>query len=270
MYKIILNKLIADKIYRMQILAPLIPPNYQPGQFVVLMVEEKGERIPLTIVETEKEVITVIYQVVGHSTQKLSQKQIGDFIYAVLGPLGHASEIKNFGKIVCIGGGVGTAVIYPEIQALKQAGNYIYSIIGARTKELLILTDEIKKVSDELLITTDDGSEGEKGVVTQPLERIIQKETIHLVIAIGPIIMMKFVSALTKKYNVKTIVSLNPIMVDATGMCGACRVLVNNKTQFACVDGPEFDAHLVDFDNLLLRSKQYNEQEKVIPCPSTN
>ncbi len=270
MYKILHNHLIAEKIYQMKILAPLIPENYKPGQFIVLMLKENSERIPLTIAATNQDTITVIYQVVGYSTDQLSKKKGGDFIFAVLGPLGQASEIKNFGKIVCIGGGVGTAVIYPEIQALKNSGNYIYSIIGARTKKLLILTEEIKKISDQFIITTDDGSEGEKGTVLQPLGEILQKDKIDLVIAIGPIIMMKFVAQLTLKYNVRTIVSLNPIMVDATGMCGACRVIVDQKTKFACVDGPEFDAHLVDFDNLLLRSKQYSPLEKDITCRSKN
>ncbi|MDD5066321.1 MAG: sulfide/dihydroorotate dehydrogenase-like FAD/NAD-binding protein [bacterium] len=271
MHKVLKNQPLAEKIFRMEVEAPLIPPNYRPGQFIIIMADSRSERIPLTIVETKGNAVILIYQVVGRSTEKLSSLKAGDPVYGIVGPLGHASEIKKFGKVVCIGGGVGTAVIYPEIRALKDAGNHITSIIGSRSGDLLILKKEIAGISDELFLTTDDGSQGEKGLVTMPLEKILIKEKTDLVIAIGPVIMMKAVSGLTKRYSVKTIVSLNPIMVDGTGMCGACRVIVDNQTKFACVDGPEFDAHLVDFDNLLLRSRQYQKQEKEAhPCRKIN
>ena len=262
MYEIKSKEKIAPQVLKYVIHAPLAVKNAKPGQFVIIIPKKSGERIPLTIYNAENEDVTIIFQVVGFSTQILSKMKVGESVEAVLGPLGQPAEIKKIGKVVCIGGGVGTAVLYPEIKALKQAGNTVYSIIGARTKDLLILENEVKEYSDKLIITTDDGSYGEKGVVTQPLEKILKQEKINEVIAIGPVIMMKFVAKLTKKYNVKTTVSLNPIMVDGTGMCGGCRVEIGGETKFACVDGPEFDGHLVDFDKLIQRNKRFEKQEK--------
>lgn len=262
MYKITYKEEIAAKIFKFTIHAPLAVKNAKPGQFVIIIAEKNSERIPLTIYNAEDEEVTVIFQVVGYSTEVLAALNKGDHVEAVLGPLGHAAEIKNFGKVICIGGGVGTAVAYPEIKALKEAGNTVYSIIGARDKSLIILEDEVKKYSDKVFITTDDGSYGEKGLVTYALKNILESEKIDLVIAIGPVIMMKAVSELTKHYDVKTIVSLNPIMIDGTGMCGSCRVEIGDETKFACVDGPEFDGHLVNFDSLMHRNKQYLEYER--------
>jgi ferredoxin--NADP+ reductase len=263
MNTIIEKKEIAPKIFRYKIESNYICRNYKPGEFVIVVPKENGERIPLTIFNCEDGFIEIIFQVVGYSTKVLSEMGVGDKIEAILGPLGLPADIEYFGKVVCVGGGVGTAVIYPEIKSLKEKKNEIYTIIGARTKELVILEEEIKKFSDKLFITTDDGSYGEKGVVTEPLKRILENEKVDRVIAIGPIIMMKKVSELTKQYNVKTIVSLNPIMVDGTGMCGACRVEVDNKTYFACVNGPEFDGHKVNFDLLMKRNSQFQDLERL-------
>jgi len=262
MYEIVEKEKIAPKIYKYKIYAPLIVKNAKPGQFVIVIPTRNSERIPLTIHDYDDKYLYIIFQVVGKTTLVLSKLKEKDIIFGVLGPLGQPAEIENFGKIVCVGGGVGTAVIYPEIKALKKAGNFVYSIIGARTKELLILENEVKKYSDKLIITTDDGSYGIKGVVTNPLKEILITEKIDRVIAIGPIIMMKFVAKLTKEFGVKTLVSLNPIMVDGTGMCGGCRVDVGGEIKFACVDGPEFDAHLVDFEKLLQKNRQYDNEEK--------
>lgn len=262
MFAVIENTPLASGIFRIKIRCPLIPVHYRPGQFAVIMTDEKSERIPLTIVEAEGDIITLIYQVVGRSTEKLSLVPAGGSVFAVLGPLGKATDIKKTGKVVCIGGGVGSAVLYPEVKAHTIAGNRVISIIGARSKDLLILVPEIRELSRECILVTDDGSAGEKGLVTMPLERILKSGKPDLVIAIGPVVMMKAVSELTRPYGVKTVVSLNPIMVDATGMCGACRVTVGGKTRFACVDGPEFDGHKVDFENLLLRNRQYVSLEK--------
>jgi len=261
-YEILEKEEIASNIFRYKINAPYAARNAKPGQFIVVIPRKNGERIPLTIFDNDRENITIIFQVAGFSTKILSSLNKGESVEAVLGPLGVPAEIENFGKVVCVGGGVGTAVLYPEIKALKQKGNTVYSIIGAREKSLVILENEVKEYSDKLIITTDDGSYGEKGVVTIPLKRILESEKIDRVIAIGPIIMMKVVCELTKEYNVKTIVSLNPIMVDATGMCGACRVEIDGKTKFGCVDGPEFDGHLVNFDELLHRINQFKDLER--------
>lgn len=261
-YKILEKEEIAPGIFRYRINAPYAARNAKPGQFIVVIPRKNGERIPLTIFDNDKETITIIFQVVGFSTKVLSSLNKGESVEAVLGPLGMPAEIENFGKVICVGGGVGTAVLYPEIKALKQKGNTVYSIIGAREKSLVILENAVKEYSDKLIITTDDGSYGEKGVVTVPLKRILETEKIDRVIAIGPVIMMKVVCDLTKEYNVKTIVSLNPIMVDATGMCGACRVEIDGKTKFGCVDGPEFDGHLVNFDKLLHRLNQFKDLER--------
>jgi len=256
---------LSENVVRMVLEAPAIARKRRAGQFIVLKIDEKGERIPLTIVESdaEKGTITIIFQVVGKTTTVLAKMNPGDSLNAVQGPLGNPTEIENFGHVVCIGGGVGVGVVYPLAAALKKAGNTVTSIIGARTKELLILEEEMKKVSDRLIVATDDGSYGFHGFVSAVLQNLIDAgEKIDRVYAIGPVPMMRVLSDLTRPYGIKTIVSLNPIMVDATGMCGACRVSVGGKTKFTCVDGPEFDGHEVDFNLLSNRLRMYSEQEK--------
>ncbi|MGD2270498.1 MAG: sulfide/dihydroorotate dehydrogenase-like FAD/NAD-binding protein [Desulfobacterales bacterium] len=247
-----------------EIEAPKIAGKAKPGQFVILKANETGERIPLTMAETDtaKGTITVIYMVVGKSTALFKTLQVGDGYQDVIGPLGKPTDIEKVGNVVCVGGGTGIAVLHPITRALKDVGNHVISIIGARSKDLLILEDKMKAVSHELLITTDDGSYGRKGFVTDALKDLLDKGDTQLVVAIGPVPMMKFVSKLTKEYGVKTIVSLNPIMVDGTGMCGGCRVTVGDQTRFACVDGPEFDGHQVDYDELMLRLQAYSEHEQ--------
>ncbi len=244
--------------------APLIARKAKPGQFVILKATETGERIPLTMADTdpEKGTITVIYMIVGKSTALFKTLKEGDGYQDVIGPLGKPTHIENVGNVVCVGGGTGIAVLYPITRAIKEAGNNVTSIIGARNKELLILEDKMKAASHKLHACTDDGSYGHHGFVTDVLKEILDNQSINLVVAIGPVPMMKFVSKITKDYNVKTLVSLNPIMIDGTGMCGGCRVTVGGKTQFACVDGPEFDGHQVDFDELMLRLQAYMEDEK--------
>jgi NAD(P)H-flavin reductase len=265
MFKILKKEKIGPNLNKFVIEAPLVTRNYQPGQFVVLKVDEVGERIPITIAEADKKkgTITIFVQEVGKTTYKLGKLKTGDFISDVVGPLGHPAKVDNIGTVVTIGGGVGTAIIYPETKAFKEAGNYIISIMGFRSKDYVILEEEMKKYSDELYITTDDGSYGTKGFTTDKLQELIDAgRRMELVISIGPAIMMKKVSEITKKYNVKTIVSLNSTMMDATGMCGGCRVEVDGKTKFACVDGPEFDGHKVNFDLLIKRLSTYEKQEK--------
>lgn len=247
-----------------EIEAPLIAKKAAPGQFVILKANETGERIPLTMAYTEPEkgIIAVIYQVVGKSTAFFKTLQVGDGYQDVIGPLGKATHVEKLGKVVCVGGGTGVAVLHPITRAMKAAGNHVIAIIGARTRELLILEDYMRTASHELHVCTDDGSYGRHGFVTHALKDVLDSEKIAQVVAIGPVPMMKFVSKLTKEYNVPTLVSLNPIMVDGTGMCGGCRVTVDGKTMFACVDGPEFDGHKVDFDELTLRLQAYHEDEK--------
>jgi ferredoxin/flavodoxin---NADP+ reductase len=265
MYKILEKQILSDNVKLMKIKAPLVAKKAQPGQFIILRIDEEGERIPLTIADYDrkKETITIIFMEVGKTTKQLGMMNKGDSLLNFAGPLGIPSEIEKFGTVVCIGGGVGIAPLYPIIKALKQEGNKVISILGARNKSLLMLEKEITKVSDELHIATDDGSKGIKGFVTTVLQKLIDSgEKIDIVWAIGPVIMMKVVSDLTKKYDLKTIVSLNPIMVDGTGMCGGCRVTVGGKIKFACVDGPEFDGHQVDFENLMLRNRRFIDEEK--------
>lgn len=265
MYKVTEKTFLQEIVVRMVIEAPEVARKRKAGQFVVLMIGEKGERIPLTIVDSDskKGTITIIYQIVGKTTDQLSKLNKGDFIKHVLGPLGHPTEIENFGTAVVVGGGVGIGVAYPIAAALKKAGNTVKSIIGARTKDILILEDDMREVSDQLLVATDDGSYGFHGFVSTVLQNLIDSgEKINIVYAIGPVPMMRVLANLTKPYGLKTIVSLNPIMVDATGMCGACRVSVGGKTMFGCVDGPEFDGHEVDFNLLMTRLKMYNTEEK--------
>lgn len=261
---IVSKKNLSDSVVRMDILAPEIARKRKAGQFVILKVNEQGERIPLTIVDSDGEegTITIIFQIVGKTTALMAAMTVGEDIQDVQGPLGNPTEIENLGHVVCIGGGVGVGVIYPITKALKEAGNRVTSIIGARTQSLIILEEEMKGASNELIVTTDDGSYGVHGFVSNVLQKIIDGgEKIDRVYAIGPVLMMKVIANLTRPYGIKTIVSLNAIMVDATGMCGACRVAVGGKTKFTCVDGPEFDGHQVDFDLLTSRLRMYCEQE---------
>jgi ferredoxin--NADP+ reductase len=266
MYQIIGKKNLGEGINLYNISAPDIALKAQPGQFIILRVNKNGERIPITIANSDKKdkTITILVQTLGKTTHLLSELNVGESLADLVGPLGVPTEIKKFGTVVCIGGGFGTAAIYPIAKAMKAEGNHVISIIGARSKELLLMEDEMKAASNEVFAATNDGSCGTKGIVTDVLRNLIydKKILINRVIAIGPVIMMKAVSDLTKEKSIKTIVSLNPIMIDGTGMCGACRVLVGNKTKFACVDGPDFDGHLVDFDNLMNRLKFYKEEEK--------
>ena len=265
MHKIFSATFIAPNIKRFTIEAPKIALKRKAGQFVIIRLNDVGERIPLTIADSdsEKGTIDIIVQGIGKTTKELNSLEAGDFINDVVGPLGKASHIENFGTAVSIGGGVGTAIAYPTAVALKQAGNHTISIIGGRTKEFVILENEMKKVCDEVYVTTDDGSYGKHGFVTDQLKELIEKRKIDFVLAIGPIPMMKAVADVTREKGIQTVVSLNPIMVDGTGMCGGCRALVDNKTVFVCVDGPEFDAHKVDFKTLMTRNYSYLMEEKV-------
>jgi ferredoxin--NADP+ reductase len=250
--------------FLLEIKAPLVAKKFKAGQFLILRIHEKGERIPLTITDCdpEKGVVSLIIKAVGKTTSELRKLEKGDSVSDIVGPLGNPSEIKKFGNIVCIGGGTGIACLYPIIKALRAAGNHVVAIIGARTKDKLIWEEEIKTICDDLIITTDDGSYGRKGVVTEPLEEILKSKTVDRVIAIGPMIMMKFVAKTTESYGVKTVVSLNTIMIDGTGMCGGCRVFINGEMKFTCIDGPEFDGHNVNFDELMNRSDMFKEKEK--------
>jgi len=245
--------------------APRIARKAKPGQFVVLRANETGERIPLTMAGTDPSAGTIdlIFQVVGKSTALLRTFNVGDGIMDIIGPLGKPTHVENMGTVVCVGGGTGVAVMYPITKAYKEAGNNVIAIIGARTKDLLILEEEMRAASHDLRVTTDDGSYGHHGFVTDVLRKILEERNeVKLICGIGPVPMMKFLCKLTKEFGVKTIVSLNPIMVDATGMCGACRVTVGGKTRFVCVDGPEFDGHEVDYDELIKRSRAYLTEEK--------
>ena len=265
MYPIVEKKILSETVKLMKVKAPLVAKKAKAGQFIILRIDEKGERIPLTIADYNRDegTVTIIFMEVGKTTIKLGTMIEGDNILNFAGPLGEASEIENYGTVVCVGGGVGIAPLYPIIKALKEAGNYVICILGARNKSLLMLEEEINENCDELHIATDDGSKGLKGFVSDILQNLIDKEKrIDIVWAIGPVIMMKVVANLTKKYYIKTIVSLNPIMVDGTGMCGGCRVEVGGKTKFACVDGPEFDGHKVDFNNLMLRNRRFLRDEE--------
>ncbi|PKN71720.1 MAG: ferredoxin-NADP reductase [Deltaproteobacteria bacterium HGW-Deltaproteobacteria-12] len=265
MNKIIENTKLSESVVKMVLEAPVIAQKRKAGQFIILKIDEKGERIPLTIVDSDSQAgtITIIYQVVGKTTSLLARMKAGDALQDLQGPLGNPTEIENYGKVVCIGGGVGVGVVYPLAVALKKAGNEVISIIGARTKDLIILEKEMEKVSDKLIVATDDGSYGFHGFVSVVLQQLIEKgEKIDRVFAIGPVPMMKVLCDVTRAPGIKTIVSLNSIMVDATGMCGACRVSVAGKTKFTCVDGPEFDGHDVDFKLLANRLKMYCDPER--------
>ena len=255
---------IAPDVHRYVVEAPRVARKRKPGQFVVIRISDDGERIPLTIADADPTAgtITLVVQSVGKSTLELSLKMAGDTIPDLLGPLGKPTHVANVGTVAAIGGGIGVAPLYPITKAMKEAGNHVISILGARTRGLLIMEEEMRSVSDETIVTTDDGSSGRKGLVTDALREVVGRgQSIDLAVAIGPPIMMKFTSLLTREFGIPTIVSLNPIMIDGTGMCGGCRVSVGDKTRFACVDGPEFDGHLVDFDVLMLRLSTYREHE---------
>lgn len=265
MFKIVKREEMSEgNVVLNEIEAPKIARKALPGQFVILKANEDGERIPLTMAETdaEKGTITIIYMVVGKSTALFKTLQVGDSYQDVIGPLGKPTHVEKVGKVICVGGGTGIAVLHPITRAMKEAGNHVISIIGARSKDLLIMEDHMKAASHEVRVCTDDGSYGHHGFVTDVLKEVLEGGDIDQVVAIGPVPMMKFVSLITKEYNVPTLVSLNPIMVDGTGMCGGCRVTVGGQTKFACVDGPEFDGHQVDYDELMLRLQAYCEDEQ--------
>ena len=265
MFKILKKEELSPGVFHYDVEAPRVAKKAKAGQFIVLRVNDEGERIPLTIADFDREkgTITLIFQVVGASTQALSQLEVGEAILAFVGPLGQPSEIhENMGTVVCIGGGIGVAPVYPIAKAMHEMGNKVISIMGARSKDILIFEDRMRAVSDEVLIATDDGSYGIKGFVTTALQQLVDRgEKIDQVTAIGPGIMMRSVAEATRPLGIKTIVSLNPVMVDGTGMCGGCRVQVGDEMKFACVDGPEFDGHLVDFNSLMSRGRMYRAQE---------
>jgi ferredoxin/flavodoxin---NADP+ reductase len=264
MFEILKRQEMADgTVVLNEISAPLIAKKAKPGQFVILKANETGERIPLTMAEADpkKGIITIIYQIVGKTTALFKSLQVGDKFQDVIGPLGKATHLEKVGTVVCVGGGTGVAVMHPITRGLKEVGNNVIAIIGARTKDLLILEDKMAAASHQLHVCTDDGSYGHHGFVTDVLKEVLEKEDVKLVVGIGPVPMMKFVCKVTEPFKVKTLVSLNSIMVDGTGMCGCCRVSVGGKTQFACVDGPEFDGHEVDFEELMQRLQAYTAEE---------
>ncbi len=264
MNKIIEKTHFSANVVKLVVEAPLIAKARRAGHFVIVRADEHGERIPLTIADSDTKAgtITLVVQAVGRSTRKICGKEVGDVLHDVVGPLGQATRIEKFGTVVCCGGGVGVAPLLPIIKAMKQAGNRVVSVLAGRTKDLIILEDEVRKWSDEVVIMTDDGSYGTKGLVTDGVESVIKREKVDQVVTIGPAVMMKFVALLTKKYDIPTVCSLNTIMVDGTGMCGACRVTVGGKTRFVCIDGPEFDAHQVDFDQMMMRLHAYDNDNK--------
>lgn len=265
MFRIVRREEMADGIVVLnEIEAPYVAKNTKPGQFVILRATENGERIPLTMADTnpEKGTITIAYMVVGVTTATFGALKVGDSFLDITGPLGKPTHIEKVGTVVCVGGGTGAAVLHPIVKAMKEAGNHVIGVLGARNQNMLIMTKEMRAASHELLITTDDGSAGHHGFVTDVLKDLLETREISQVVAVGPVPMMKFLSLLTKKYDTPTLVSLNPIMVDGTGMCGCCRVSVGGETKFACVDGPEFDGHKVDFDELTRRLSAYREDEQ--------
>lgn len=270
MNKIIYKEQLSGDVYLMRVEAPLIAEERQPGQFVIVLTDtEFGERIPLTIADADEDEgsITLIFQALGKSTKELAALDPGDSLPGVVGPLGNPTKIEKAGTVVCVGGGIGVAPLHPLVKAYREAGNSVISIIGARTGELVILEDQMEKLSDELIVCTDDGSYGRKGLVTEPLNEVCERQNKpDLVIAIGPAIMMKFCAETTREWKIPTLVSLNTIMVDGTGMCGGCRVTVGGETKFVCVDGPEFDGHEVDFEEMMNRLGTYRDQEKQHHC----
>ena len=264
MHKVVRTDTLAPSMFLIEVEAPKVAGKRKPGQFVILRIDETGERVPFTIADSDSErgTLTLIYQVVGKTTSQMANLKVGDSIMDIVGPLGKPTHIEKLGTVCIIGGGTGIAIAYPIAKALKEIGNKVISVLGARTQELLFYEDEVKAISDELVICTDDGSYGQKGLVTEMLKQLIDRgEDIKLTVAIGPVPMMKFVSLMTKEYEIPTVVSLNPIMIDGSGMCGGCRVVVGGETEFACVDGPEFDAHKVDFDLLTKRLGSYRDEE---------
>lgn len=264
MNRIVEKEMLNNNVVRLVIEAPRIAAKRKAGHFVIIKIDDKGERIPLTIADAdpEKGTITLIVQRVGVTSHKLTDMAAGDTLQDVVGPLGHATEVENLGTVLCAGGGVGIAPLLPIARAFKDAGNRVITVLAARTKELLILEEQIRECSDETIIMTDDGSYGRQGLVTHGMEDVLQREKVNLSVTIGPAIMMKYAALTTRKYNVATIASLNTIMVDGTGMCGACRVSVDGKTKFVCVDGPEFDAHKIDFEEMIMRLGAYDKQER--------
>ena len=269
MYKILKKEKLNDSVTRMVIKAPFVAKKAEPGQFIILRVDKDGERVPFTIADydRENETVTIIFQVVGAETSMLNLKNEGDYIEDFVGPLGNPTKTEGYHKVAVVGGGVGTAIAYPVAKKFHQQGAVVHSIVGFRNKDLVILQDEFETVSDKYVLISDDGSTGKQGFVTDALKELIDSdEKYDLVMAIGPIPMMKFVSKLTKEYGIKTIVSMNPIMIDGTGMCGGCRLTVGGETKFACVDGPEFDGHLVDFDEAMERGAMYRKFEREEEC----
>jgi ferredoxin--NADP+ reductase len=263
MYKITFKEDLTPNIHHIKIDSPAVAKRAQPGQFIILMVDEKGERIPLTIADWDSERVSIVFMEVGKTTFKLATYGVGDSIFSFVGPLGMPTHIEKFGTVICVAGGFATATIVPIARAMKEAGNKVISIMGFRTKGLVFWEDRLDSVSDKLIVTTDDGSYGRKGLVTEPLKELLESESnIDRVLAIGPSVMMRFCSKTTEPYGIKTVVSLNPIMVDGTGMCGCCRVEVGGVTKFACVDGPDFDGHQVNWDLLFDRQRAYLKQEK--------
>ncbi len=264
MYKILKKKSLNPTVTLMDIEAPLVAKKAEPGQFIILRVDEEGERIPLTVADFDREkgTVTIIFQIVGSTTEKLNHLNEGDCLHDFVGPLGTPSHVEGLKKVAVIGGGVGCAIAYPIAKKLHALGAQVHSVVGFRNKDLVILEEQFQAVSDKLVMKTDDGSYGTKGLVTDALKELIEQgEQYDEVIAIGPLVMMKFVCKLTKEYNIKTVVSMNPIMIDGTGMCGGCRLTVGGETKFACVDGPDFDGHLVDFDEAMERSSMYRSFE---------
>lgn len=263
MSKILEKEIFSKNVVKLVLDAPEIARSRKPGHFVIIKIGEKGERIPLTIAaaDEKKGTITLVVQQVGVTSSKLIKMEVGDDITDVVGPLGEATHIENVGTVLCAGGGVGVAPLLPIVEGFKKAGNRVITVLAARSKDLVILEEQMREFSDEVIIMTDDGSYGKKGLVTAGMEEVIQREKVNLSVVIGPAIMMKFAALTTKKYNIETYASLNTIMVDGTGMCGACRVSVGGRTKFVCIDGPEFDAHQVDFDEMLSRLGAYKEQE---------
>ncbi len=263
MSKILEKEFFSENVAKIVLLAPEIARSRKPGHFVIIKIGDKGERVPLTIASSddEKGSITLVVQKVGVTSAKLLKLEVGDEVTDVVGPLGKATHIEKVGTVLCAGGGVGVAPLMPIVEGFKKAGNRVITVLAARTKDLVILEEQMRKYSDEVIIMTDDGTYGRQGLVTQGMEEVIKREKVDMSVIIGPAIMMKFGALTTKKYNIKTYVSLNTIMVDGTGMCGACRVSVGGKTRFVCVDGPEFDAHQVDFGQMMMRMGAYKDQE---------
>jgi ferredoxin--NADP+ reductase len=265
MNRILRKEQLSDEVFRFRIEAPFIAEGRKPGQFVMIQTHDDGERIPLTIADADAKAgsITIVFQAVGHSTHHLADMKEGESIAHLVGPLGTPTHIEKFGTVVCVGGGIGVAPLYPIAQGMKQAGNRVIIILGARTKSLLIMEEDMRRIGDEVIVCTDDGSYGRKALVTEPLKEICERAPKpNLSVAIGPAIMMKFCAKTVKPYDVPIMVSLNTIMIDGTGMCGGCRVTVGGKTKFVCVDGPEFDGHAVDFEGMLRRMSAYRQQEQ--------